>query len=126
MADKDTPLVERCKRLWEYAKAYYRPRNDKIERELSFALKLRHYELDSGETRDHRRLRFRGRELYSKLRRKTADIISAPLYIETLPNGAEPFSAELAETARQYYLDGVRMIMYLGEHAAGLHRARER
>lgn len=100
MADKDTPLVERCKRLWEYAKAYYRPRNDKIERELSFALKLRHYELDSGETRDHRRLRFRGRELYSKLRRKTADIISAPLYIETLPNGAEPFNAELAETAK--------------------------
>ena len=35
-------------------------------------------------------------------------------------------AAELAEVARQYYLDGVRMIMYLGEHAAGLHRARER
>lgn len=100
MAEKDSQLVERCKRLWEYAKGYYRPRNDRIERELSFALKLRHYELDSGETRDHRRLRFRGRELYSKLRRKTADIVGAPLYIETIPNGAEPFNAELAETAK--------------------------
>lgn len=100
MAENDNALVERCKRLWDYAQSYYKPRNDRIERELAFALKLRHYELDTGETRDHRRLRFRGRELYSKLRRKTADIIGAPLYIETIPNGAEPFNAELAETAK--------------------------
>jgi len=33
---------------------------------------------------------------------------------------------EVEEAARGYYMDGVRLVMYLAEHVAGLHRARER
>ena len=35
-------------------------------------------------------------------------------------------AVEVAEDARQAYMDGVRLVMHLAEHAAGLHRARER
>jgi hypothetical protein len=86
----------RVKRIWESCVSYYAPFNEASERELAFALKLRHYLNDNMATLDQRQVKFKGRELAAKLRRKVADTMAAPIYIDALPvdSGEDPFTAE--------------------------------
>lgn len=67
-------LGERIKALVEDARHYRRDFDVAMQEELDFALKLRHYEDETGETRDRRRVKPKGRELAGKLRHKVAKI----------------------------------------------------
>lgn len=99
MADTD-PIGPRIKRMWLAAVQYYQPFHQRIEFELAFALKLRHYLADTYQTLDQRYVKYRGRELASKIRREVADICAAPVYIECLPTDDNPVAAYTAEDSK--------------------------
>lgn len=67
-------LGERIKALIEDARTYRYDFDVAMQEELDFALKLKHYEDETGETRDRRRVKPKGRELAGKLRHKVAKI----------------------------------------------------
>jgi Zn ribbon nucleic-acid-binding protein len=94
------PIGPRLRRQWEAAVQYYSAFHQRIEFELAFSLKLRHYLADTYQTLDQRYVKYRGRELASKLRRETADICAAPVYIEALPTDDDPERAMTAEDAK--------------------------
>lgn len=99
MASTD-PIGPRVKRMWLSAIQYYLPFHQRIEFELAFALKLRHYIADTYQTLDQRYVKYRGRELASKIRRETADICAAPIYIECLHTDDNPVAAYTAEDVK--------------------------
>lgn len=94
------PIGTRVRRQWEGCVQYYAPFHQRIEFELAFSLKLRHYLNDSGNTLDQRFVKYRGRELASKIRREVADIMEAHLYIEALPTDHDPTRAMSAEDSK--------------------------
>ena len=94
------PIGPRIKRMWTAAIQYYQPFHQRIEFELAFCLKLRHYLADTYQTLDQRYVKFRGRELASKVRRENADICAAPIYIECLPTDDNPVAAYTAEDSK--------------------------
>ena len=100
MAETQEAIGPRIKRMWEAAVNYYAPFHQRIEFELAFALKLRHYLADTYQTLDARYVKFRGRELASKIRREAADIMEAPIYIEALPTDDNPVRAFSAEDSK--------------------------
>lgn len=98
--DSREPIGQRVRRAWEAAVQYNVAFHQRIEFELAFALKLRHYLNDTYQTLDQRYVKFRGRELASKIRREVADICAAPIYIEALPTSEDPERAYTAEDAK--------------------------
>ncbi len=66
---------------------------------------MQHYLADPGWTLDRRRIRYKGRELFSKIRRIVADVTAAPLYIDAIPvetdsmQSDDPLTAEDAKYA---------------------------
>ena len=101
-----TDRVNLWRRRWEYCRRYYEPLHARIERELRFSLKLQHYLNDQGLTLDRRRIQFKGRELFSKIRREVADVMRAmatsdvsAVPVETAPGSQDPITAETAEWA---------------------------
>lgn len=105
MVTVQEPIGPRVRRQWEAAVQYYAAYHQRIEFELAFCLKLRHYLADTYQTLDQRYVKYRGRELASKVRREVADICAAPIYIEALPTDDDPeraFSAEDAKWALEH------------------------
>lgn len=102
----DADRAKLWKDRWLRAKEFYRPWHDQSRKELAFALKLKHYVADPGNAPDALgRVAFKGRELFSKIRRMVADVTAAPLYIECQPvNPADddPRTAEDAKFALEH------------------------
>lgn len=94
-------VVQDLTNLWRETVQYYRPWHERMERESDFALKLRHYRRDFYETEDQRYVQYRGREHFSAVRRKHADVERAPIYIEAIALRPDDPSSQLqAEDAK--------------------------
>ncbi len=88
------------KKLWTDAKAYFRPYHEAWREEIDFVLKGRHYLTGSANenTRDRRRIKYRGRESFAKHRRKTAQVANIPFTPKCRPVDEEgdPLTADEA------------------------------
>lgn len=92
--------------LWEDAKEYFSAYHRDMTEELDYALKLRHWEDDYGQTRDRRRLQPKGIELYNLIRHKTGQILKAPDFLEARPvdNVTDPVRADIAKAVVEHIL----------------------
>ena len=66
-------LVRWVRAKYDRCEQLNQPWDERINSDLAFALSLKHFATDDNETLDSRRLRYKGRELFSKLRRSSAD-----------------------------------------------------
>lgn len=80
--------------------------HERIERELRFSLKLQHYLNDRGMEINRTLVQFKGRELFSKIRREAADVMAAiasteinAVPVDSDADSEDPITAELAEWA---------------------------
>lgn len=91
-------LGQRIKALVEDAR-YFRTDFDKaMIEERNFALKQQHYEDETGETRDRRRIRPKGRELIGKLRHKVGTICKHLFYsVRPVDEETDPVAAKQVE-----------------------------
>lgn len=98
-----TDQAAESRRLWEDGKRYFRRFYEAYSDDLDFVLKLEHYlrGSDNTSTRDRRRIKYRGRELFAKHRRKVAQITDAAINLKCRPvDDASDLAQRLAEDAR--------------------------
>ena len=95
--------AQKVRAIWEDAAETRKDYNKAIGEELDFALKLKHYADDQGETRDRRRIQPKGRELIAKLRHKVAQI-TKDLFITVKPvdRTQDPKLADAAKWVLEY------------------------
>lgn len=102
---------DRCRlwsQRWAFCKTFYRPLHERYANELEFSWKLRHWSSDpqSLPPETKRQNRFRGRELWRKLIRMTADVMDSPRRVLAHPvdeSAMDPsgmISAKRAEVAK--------------------------
>lgn len=92
--------------LWRDVKKYRESWDKAIGEELDFSLRLKHYVDDTANVRDRRRIQPKGRELYGKLRHKSAQIVKEMhLDVRPVDQVTDPQSADMAKWVLQSELE---------------------
>lgn len=89
---------QKIKELVDDARRYRRDYDKAMIDERQFALKLKHYQDDVGETRDRRRIQPKGRELVGKLRHKVASICEHLFFtVRPVDDQSDPQMVDIVE-----------------------------
>jgi len=85
LTQKNIGEARRHQMLYEAAKEYLRPYHQQFEDQYTFLFWSDHYSTDSQNERDARRLKPKGRQLFSKYRYILAQLMKQALHIRTRP-----------------------------------------